>query len=270
MNIGFMVVSGLMLFSLISPVQAADSVMEGQRITFCEDNDGFPPYIWAENDSRSGLTQARGFNTEVIKKILAEHKIQALFVFLPWKRCLQNVKHHHGVQVAFNMIYTEERDSEYILTRHLFTTKAYFFYSKKHYPNGINIESAADLLEAGVVCGRFGSNYTGYGVANNDVSRTAHSFEKLLQLLKIGHCDTFLARYEVLAGYKLLNEEFFSGIELGYKPIPGIQPTRFHMGISRNYEFAEELKVLIDSGISEMESSGELAQIMRQYLAKLK
>ncbi|WP_169337252.1 substrate-binding periplasmic protein [Psychromonas ossibalaenae] len=268
----YMMISGLMIYSLFSPVQAAEtnSVMEGTRITFCEDSDGFPPYIWAEQDNHSGLIQARGFNTEVITKILAKHKIQAVFTFLPWKRCLQNVKHHNGVQVAFNMVFTEERDSAYILTRHLFTTKAYFFYSRNHYPTGINIESASDLVKSGVVCGRFGSNYTGYGVNNNDVLRSAHTFEKLLQLLKIGHCDTFLARYEVLAGYKLLKEELFSGVELGYKPIPGIQPTRFYMGISRNYEFSEELKVLLDSGISEMESSGELEQIMRQYLANLK
>ncbi len=272
MNIGFIIVSVLMVFSLLSPIQStnANPAMEGSTITFCEDSDGFPPYLWAEKVNNSGLTQARGFNAEVIEKVLAKHNMHALFIFIPWKRCLQNVKNNNGAQVALDMIYTEERATEYILTRHLFTTNAYFFYSRKHYPNGISIESPADLIKTGVVCGRFGSNYTGYGVNNDDVLRTAHSFKKLLQLLEVGRCDIFLARYEVLLGYKLLEEDLFSGIDLGCDLIPGIKPTKFHMGISRDYKFAEELNMLINAGISEMESSGELEQIMQKYLSKLK
>ncbi len=256
----------LSFYIFLIPAMAAS--ITDKPIIFCEDVDGFPPYIWKEKNKKK--TEApKGYNVDVIKTILQKHGIKSSFIFLPWKRCLKNVEKNLDVQVVLDIIYTKERSKKFLLTRDLFSTNACYFYSHENKPKGITINSLSDIQKIKRICGRFGSNYTKYGISNDNVIRTAHSFNKLVQLINAGRCDIFLARYEVLASYKFQGLDFFSDGNLRYGTIPGIKPTLFYMGISRKYKFAEELKEILDSGITEMKNSGELDLILQKYIPKL-
>lgn len=261
----------LLLVSGIFSVQLttfASGSISGKTIVFCEDSDGFPPYIWDNSNQKNNIRAgATGFNVEFIEAILKKHRVKALFKFLPWKRCLKYVESNE-IQVVLDLVNTEERANKYLMTNAFFKTTAYYFYDKKLNPKGLKINKPSDLPKAGLICGRLGSNYTKYGISNEEVWRTARSFEQMLMQLYIGRCNLFLGRFEVLLGYKVRGQDYFSDGRLGFAPIPTVKPSRFHMGISRKFKFANELKKIIDEGINTLKDSGETEKILKKYIPK--
>ena len=53
--------------------------------------------------------------------------------------------------------------------------------------------------------------------------------------------------------------------DLKYTAIPSMTPKTYHMLISRNFKYAEELKRIIDEGITSLEESGRLDVLLKKH-----
>jgi polar amino acid transport system substrate-binding protein len=82
---------------------------------------------------------------------------------------------------------------------------------------------------------------------------------------RLEYCDLFIEGYEIFAGFKAIGEDYLSDPDLKYTAIPGTTPKTYHMMISRNFKYGEELKNLINEGIVELEKSGMMNNLIKKY-----
>ena len=61
-------------------------------------------------------------------------------------------------------------------------------------------------------------------------------------------------------------EDFFADGRLGFKPIPQTKKNPFYLLISKNYAQGEELKRILDAGITKMKISGKLRELIGKYV----
>ncbi len=96
-------------------------------------------YHYLKREYGKKTKEAAGYGIDVLNEIFGKHGIKYTISFMPWKRCLMELKRGNKYQMALSGSYTVERDRAYHLVN-WYKTTAYYFYSKKHYPNGLNIK----------------------------------------------------------------------------------------------------------------------------------
>ena len=91
------------------------------------------------------------------------------------------------------------------------------------------------------------------------------TYKNLVEMTLKGRCDIFLARLETFSGISLIGEDLNTAQRFAHAPIPNAKSESFHMLISRNYKYAEQLKLVLDSGIQKLESTRQLQTILKKY-----
>ena len=231
---------------------------DGQVLQVCGDGAGRPPYTFEVNGG------VRGYDVDVLEAILTPLGVKFEVTMPPWKRCLRETETGNSYHVALSASYSGERDRSYMMTRDYYALHGYYFYSNTNHPNGLDIKLSRDL-ETFTVCGIRGYNYERFGLDATVVDRGAGDLKALIQKTKFGHCDVFLARYEILYGFSLIGQPYLDGT-IGYKAVPKIEGENFYMLISREYLQSKELKAILDEGITRLKKNGELDKILQRYL----
>lgn len=257
----------LMLLACLTPgaVRAQSETLTGSTFSVCDDADEWPPYSYWQRIDGKKSTQLTGYAVDVLKTIFARHGINYQLRLLPWARCLAELKLGTHYQMALNLSYSAERDKDYLLTRPYYSTTNYYYYSRKQHRQGLNIGSVADLKRY-TVCGIHGYNYTTYGLAPSEINQRAKDIPQLITMLHLGRCDLFVEKQEILVGFGALGQPYLDDPELGREPIRGMQPTPFHMAISRAAPQAQAMKEILDRELLQMESSGQLKNLWEKAI----
>ena len=234
--------------------------LERTSLAICGDVSGWPPYHFEKE------RKVIGYDIDVLEAIFSPLGLTITVDLPPWQRCLRETKLGR-YDIALSAAYSEERDEDYILTDYYYTLQPSYVYSSITYPEGLPIRTAQDL-DYLRTCGLQGYNYTGFGVDDGKVRKNGRTFEQVVKMLEANRCDVFLARYEILAGFKA--SEGIDHLTNGLKvvSIPGISGDKFYMLISRSIPDGQELKSIFDQRIQQLRSAGQLDKMIEKYFTE--
>lgn len=244
------------------PARPGDVVLPHQ-LKVCDDDYGWPPYLWKE----AGRGEAVGYSVEVLERIAHKHNIAYQLDLLPWLRCLQLVA-VGKYDMVLNASDNEQRRRDYLVTEPYYKTHSTVYYSRTRYPEGLKITRLSDLKHYHA-CGLLGYNYTNYGLERADIDANATTVSALLGKLKLGRCDLFIEKAEVMAGHGLTDAALRAQLSeswLGSAPLSAVPPTTYHMLVSKNTAYSAELLQVLNRDIAELAAEGTLAKLEKKFV----
>ncbi|MFG6468182.1 substrate-binding periplasmic protein [Roseateles sp. BYS87W] len=255
----------------LANVRSAPAKYSQDSLAICDGAPGWPPFIYVTKDhsKADAETDVAGFSVEVLKNILKTADIPYKIDLLPWRRCLQEVERGKNYQMALQASLNQDRTSKYLVSRSYYRTSSHIFYLRQRFPDGMPIHRLSDLKNYRV-CGLFGFNYEPYGLGHDDVDQASGSHANLIKRLRMGRCDLFIEQIEVMAGIDRLGMIAPAGGDIRHDPVPGVAPLEFHMLISRNLSSGGDLLELINSGVSNLEKTGQLEKLWIQHVLQKK
>lgn len=243
-------------------VSAAE--LSGKVVTFCAEDGEWPPFNFFLRENGVKTTQSVGYDLDVLRAIFIKHDIVARFEIIPWKRCLSLTKRGE-YDAILSASLNPERVASFITSEPYYSITPSYFYLREDYPGGLSFKSVLNI-ESKNICGRQGYNYVNFGFDNRRVQRVAKDHDTLIRMTIARRCKVFLARSEIFFGLTYLGLPTSLHKELAYKKIPNVKPETFHILISRQFKYANELKSIIDNGVDELRRSGELENILKKYI----
>ncbi len=253
----------IVFYLSVSQCFAAAGIQSPIRV--CDDIAEWPPFIYKDRNSRSTKTIVKGLSVDVIKDILSTQELKMDLELLPWKRCLSELERGHLYDMLLNASYSQERAEKYLFSIAYYTVTPHYFYSKKHYPNGLNILAKENLSQYRVG-GMLGYNYSYWGLQEADVETSGiYSFEVLISRLHHGTIDLFVENYEVIAGFSKVGRPLLVDKNLHYERVPDMEPTPFYMMFSRTPR-GEALRKLVNTGLQDWKDSGRLKKLVEASL----
>jgi len=233
------------------------------HISICDDENEWPPYSYFQRVDGKKTGILAGYAVAVIGEILGSRHITHKIELIPWPRCLAVVTLGQQYAMVLNMSFNAERERNFLFSRPYYATTAYYYYSKRNNPQGLQITRPTDLHKYRV-CGVQGYNYEGYGMKPGEVDQGAKGFAPLISKMKLGRCALFLEKDEVMNGYAAIGKNFLADPDIGKAPLPGMKPNLFYFAVSKRFERAEELRAIIDEELIQMEANGKLGEMWKK------
>lgn len=256
---------GLLIGLFINTPYLGARPLTQEIIHICEDDAQWPPYTFYKVQNAQPTQEIIGYSIDVIHEIFIQHDISYVVSFLPWKRCLEEVKQGDHYQMALNASFSQYRQKTYLLSKPYYSTQKYYYFSEKKFPNGLVIESAQQLKNY-QLGGIRGHSFESYGIDNSLISHRTKSYLELIKMLKAGRFDVFLAEHEIISGQANINPHITLEKPLAYAALSKLERNDFHMIISKKPPYALELKALLDKGIDDLETSGLSQQFLKKYI----
>lgn len=233
------------------------------NISICDDENEWPPYSYFQRVNGKKTDHLTGYAVAVIDEIFTNRQVAYKIDMIPWPRCLAVVNLGKQYAMVLNMSHNPERAKNFLFSRPYYATTAYYYYSKRNHPNGLQISKPADIRKYRV-CGVQGYNYEGYGMKPGEVDQGAKGFDALISKVQLGRCGLFLEKDEVMTAYAAIGKNYLADPDIGKAPIPGMKPNLFYFAISKRFERAEELRAIIDEELLHMEASGKLGEMWKK------
>jgi polar amino acid transport system substrate-binding protein len=253
----------LLIFVYFVDTYGYADALSGKTICICEDEAEWPPYHYLKRKNGEKTSDITGYGIDVLNEILNKKGIQYKIQFLPWKRCLHDVAKGKNYQMALSGSYSLERDKNFHLVNWYKTTVCYF-YSKKYFPDGLQIKSLSDLSQYRLG-GLLGYNYKYLGEFEKKMDKGARNYDAMVEKLHRGRCHLAFEQYEIIAGFASIGKNYLEDKNLGYAKLPGVPPTWFNIMISKNYAHSFALKKVVSEGIAEMFWSGKYKAMLEKY-----
>lgn len=251
----FLPPSVVLMIALFSVPHA--SALERSSLLICGDAAGWPPYHFSRDE------KIVGYDVDILQAIFSPMGISIYAELPPWQRCLQETK-AGNYDIAISASYNEERDRNYILSDYYYTLQPSYIYSSNTFPNGPPIYSSTDINNLRA-CGLHGYSYTEFGIDDSKVRRHARTFTQLVNMLEGNRCDIFLARYEVLLGFKKIENINHLSHHMKAVNIPGIEVEKFYMLISRQIPDGDKIKSVLNSNITTLRETGRAQELLSNY-----
>ncbi|MFT7184775.1 MAG: polar amino acid transport system substrate-binding protein [Pseudohongiellaceae bacterium] len=250
----------IIFFSNCSFSQTAG--LKERTIRFCAGIHEWPPYYYFKRVKGKKTKEVGGLDLDLFEEIFTKNGISYSVELLPWKRCLKEVMKGENYDIVFGGGLNEYRRANYITTEEYYTVMPSYLYSKNKFPAGIKAKTPSDLSKYGQRCGVAGFNYVNFGQRNEDIEMGAKNYEALVTKTLAHRCDISFVRYEILIGWeKLLNLDLIGNKNLVLADVPGIPPESFHLMISKNYQYAPELKQFFDLEVKKLQDSGKIRSL---------
>jgi len=254
------------LATLLVSLALSNSALS-REVKICDDQAEWPPYTYyAREGGVPNKSQLTGATKDLIDRIFESSSLNYSIKLLPWKRCLNEVIDGQTYEIFADASSNEDRLKTYHRSRPTYKTTEGLFFSKKRFPNGLKISSAADLNKY-KLCGLLGYNYASYfelGVKKDVDLGVNHASKALLKLEK-GRCDVFLSIIEPIFGAVAINQ-FPMGPEIDHIPLPGAKGTIFYFWVSKKSPRAAALLETINTSIDKLYSNGDADKIFKKYL----
>ncbi|MEH6347459.1 MAG: transporter substrate-binding domain-containing protein [Bermanella sp.] len=254
------------LATLLVLLSWSNSVLS-RDLQICNDQAEWPPYTYYVREAGvANKSQLTGATKDLLDSIFKDSGINFSIKLLPWKRCLTEVSDGHTYEVFADASSNQERLNLYHRSHAIYKTTEGLFFSKKRFPNGLKLSSAADINQY-KLCGLMGYNYTSFfesGVKKDVDLGVNHASKALLKLEK-GRCHVFLSIIEPVLGAVAINQ-YSLGPDIDHISLPGAKGTIFYLWVSKNSPRAEELLGVINSAIDKLYSNGEADKIFKKYL----
>jgi polar amino acid transport system substrate-binding protein len=207
-----------------------------------------------------------GYDIDIVKAILKKHQITPVFKTLHWNRCLLEAKRGSNIHVVMSATATPIRESTYLLTKPYYEVTLTYFYLRDNYPQRVLINQPSDLLKEGKVCARLGYSYFNFGLNPADIDKNQINIHNLVNMLLRGRCINILVRLEAFAGTALVGKNYLLNKKISYQLLPKVSNENMYMLISRKYQYAQQLKTLLNQGFAELKKSGESRALLQHYI----
>ena len=233
------------------------------QVRICEDSAEWPPYSYVAVENCQRTERVEGLAVDIAREILESKGVEFQLDLHPWKRCLHEVARGEQYQMVLSASSNEERRATYLFSEPYYETHPYYFYSKKQYPEGLQIQSLKDLARY-TIGGIAGYNYEYLGVTSDQVNWESIDYRHLILKLHHRKVDVFVEQIEIIRGFDQVGKNFLDDPDLGYAPLPDMEPTPFHM-LFTNDERGAELKRIVDEGLQQLRQSGRRDQLFKRY-----
>lgn len=251
-------VSVLLTLGLGTLTSQAEPVPTDRSLLVCAEDANWPPYSYQPASPGQPFS---GYNQDVLNHILSPLKIPYEVVIRPWKRCLHDTE-GGDIDLTLDAAKNPEREEKYLLTNPVYQLTPIFFFVKQRQYDYNNIDHAEQLKSNRTVCGQQGYTYNNFGFDNEEVRMVSKDLPKLIDVVMTHRCDVGLARKEILLT-ELKNSSFKE--TLSYRPFPHVSSEAFYYLINRSKPYANELKSILDTGIANMQNSGEAEALLKAY-----
>ena len=234
------------------------------HIAICDDGNEWPPYVYYQRADGKPSSKLVGYAIDVIEEIFAARHIAHHITLLPWARCLAEVSSGKRYQMVLGMARTAARERTYFLTQPYYSIRTFYFYSRLNHPNGLNIQSEADLYKHRV-CSILDYDLSGMGFKPEQVDQGAASYDAVIRKLHVGRCALFISQFEPMLGYAMLGRRYLDDPNLGYAAIPNFRLASFVMAVSRASVNGEALRDSLNDELRAMKASRRLDALWRKY-----
>lgn len=164
-------------------------------------------------------------------------------------------------------MHTPQRERSYWLSRPLYETQLLALWRPDNPPGLDGLHSLA-ALEGLRIGGIRGYSYSQLGSAIQERMVRAPNYAALLQMLRARRVDLILVNEAVRQGHAMLGVSGFSDeADLRMRPVPGHQPSRFHLLFSRQHPEGARLHAEFDATLGELERGGELARLRQRWIS---
>ncbi|POZ62008.1 substrate-binding periplasmic protein [Chromobacterium alticapitis] len=235
---------------LLTTPQARAQLPETVKI--CVDAEEWPPFFYYQRQNGQITTRNIGYTVDYLQAIFGAAKQKYALTRMSWARCQAEVK--YGSQdMTLDGVSNPEREQAYLLSKPYYHTTGIYFFSRARPAPKVN--SRADLKTLRV-CGQHGYSYQPYGLEPTDVDTTPYTLAAAMMLLKTDHCDAVLEEKEVAIGMaKIGMTNYLAHPDFGFREVPGMPVSNYHMFVSRKVPYAQELLKLLNSGIKDETSA---------------
>lgn len=236
-------------------------------VQVCDDGAEWPPYIYYQRVG--GLPNKEvleGATKDLMDRMFELAKLEYSVRLLPWKRCLNEVTTGETYEMLSNAGSNDERLAAYHRSIPIYATTAGVFYSASKFSDGIVLEQASDLNKY-KLCGIGGYNYEMYHRAGvkKEIDTGTQNAPATFSKVMLGRCDIFLSIIEPIFGAAAINQyQIPEG--LTHNTVPGIEPTKFYLWVSKKSPRAQEILDKINKALIELQGSGEAELIYKKYL----
>ncbi|MBH9553591.1 substrate-binding periplasmic protein [Inhella gelatinilytica] len=235
------------------------------EIRICDDEAEWPPYTYWVRSGTQKTREVTGYTVEVIRRILTRQNVSFRLDLVPWKRCEEGVRHGKPYHMLLNASRNAQRERDFWLSRPLYTTRTFYFWSLRQHRNGLDIQKPADLKRF-VVGGVLGYAYSQLQDAEPQKFVRAKSYANLVQMLHHGRIDVMVVGEEVFQGLSALSGyRFDEDLELGRAQLSGVGPNAFHMLFTKAHPLGAQLHHWVEQELPHMEARGELTALRRQF-----
>ncbi|WP_147818707.1 substrate-binding periplasmic protein [Salidesulfovibrio onnuriiensis] len=215
----------------------------------------WPPYLEKDDPTQ-------GMASELVVKALGASGIKVRFVFVPWARALDGVR-HGTFAASFPWLITSERQNFAWFSQPIMLMRYVFFYRRDKHKR-ITFQTLEELRRYSIV-GMLGYYYerpfleAGLNVdykLNGDIA---------FRMLEAGRAD-LLAEDEAV-GWYLLKKDYPQAIDIfastrPFMVMPG------HLIVSKKLPDGQKLVEAFDRGMQMLQGTGEYERIVGRYRAK--
>jgi polar amino acid transport system substrate-binding protein len=247
--------AGLALVLALGAVHARAD--EARAFTACAD-----PPLWTlmVRDAEGKVSRSNGsFSLDMLEAAMARLHRTVRFVPLPWSRCMQLVEVGE-IDYGLGAYYSDERARRYSFSVPYSQATPQVFYMRQR---PVHIADKADLHRY-KGCGMRAGSYAHYGLDPKEMDLGVNSYDKLIMKLRAGRCDFFVEELEVIAGYKLIGNDYLADPDLQHGPVPGVQAPSAHLIAGLNKPGAALMPEL-NVELLNLIRSGQAAQLWRRH-----
>lgn|GEM_PF-1579462 len=233
----------------------------GTQLYACGDAAQWPPYHYYDQSSHAGGKQVRGFDYDLLIRILEPHGIQIKLELIPWHLCLERVRHGRKYHLAVSASPSPLRSKNFLPSQPYYHTRTVALMR-----GGVTAAGTEPNFKEERYCALYGRRFKGLKELGVSELQREVSYQHLLDQLEKGNCEVVVARIELLMG-KLLSRELQSEAFLIPSAMPELPEDPFVLLVSRRYEYAKQLRQLLNQGIQRLKDSGELDQMLSGHLS---
>jgi len=257
-------IAALILLSIC--VFAEDNFLKNKTIMACENEEGYPPFIFSNPVSG----KMEGYSVDLLNLVFKNSGAEIKYKLLPWVRCMKEMSGGKTMDIVLAAASTKERRDKYIFSDAFAEVHLAYFYNGRRHPKDLNIETPSDLDNLGIICGMRGFVYGSYGLPKK-VVQMGKTFQQLAKMVARGRCDAFLVRYEVFKSLPMAYPDFkYHGLmKGGIIPWRKDSPIKFYFLAKKNSLYHRKLINFINKRINLLKKSGQLQEIKKKYNFKI-
>jgi polar amino acid transport system substrate-binding protein len=262
----WLVIAAALISGMPSLAHAAPTAaMPG--VTLCVD-DNFPPFEYADPALKKlGQHVVRGSTISLVNGILKPYGIPYQIKWYPFSRCMAEVE-QGSIDVGLDAYYDPDRARMLTYSKPYFSLTPQYFYSKKRYPNGLNITSTQDLKKY-KGCGIHGYSYLHYGLRAQDLfNNDSLSDAGLVHMVQYNRCDYFVEELEVLQGLALTEQAILKIPDLGHASVPGAESPQLYFFLSKSSQTTQWLLPILNHEISRLKAKGDVTHLVSAELRR--
>jgi hypothetical protein len=258
-----------LLLVVAGPVRAQEQ-WQGRVLHACEDEEGYPPFTYAEPEDG-----AKGYAVELMNEALAGTGMRLDLSFLPMARC--NASLDNGT-MDFSMedYWDPDMAKRWLLSDSLYDGTFVLFYDRQRHPDGISPAEVVAHPGDHRGCGLLGESYEIF--PPGQIYSRAHLYSEAFDHVLSGMCEFAPDQLEFGLAYKLHGKKLLGDGRMGYVlfPVPklparpdrypanGKQPMYFYL--RPDFPDAEALIRRIDDTIARWRATGRDRAVMGRYI----